>query len=122
MAAFWRPSSDRVAVSVVYSLDVASACIRDVGLELVRPHHLVVLVVGDVAVPHVVSARGARVEGEAARRPRQYVLRSEAHDKARYKTGRHDGGVFPAGLICRRRYSRTGQEWRHVRIAAELAA
>src|SRR3990172_5165582 len=86
-------------VSVVYSLDVGPTCVGYIRLKLIRPHHLIVLVVGDVAVPDIVSVRGTGIEGKAACISRQYVLRSETHDKARHLSRRHDGSVFPSSLI-----------------------
>ncbi len=90
-------------VLIVRVLDICPDC-TGFRLELVGPHHLVILMVGDVAVEDVVAGlaiggRRAGIKGEAACCPYRNVLGHKAHDDACHLAGLHDGRIFPACLV-----------------------
>src|SRR5262249_26922704 len=87
---------------------------RDRGhREFHRPHHVVVLVVEDVAVPHV-ARTCCRIERERVEAGYQVgllaVLRREANEDTCDLAGRGNERVLPSTLGRRRRLRGSGQE------------
>src|SRR6266516_6133463 len=97
------------------------------GIQLnnVGPHHLVVLVVDDVAVPYVaVLQLTAGVEGIVQirrRRAHRQVNRGPPDSYARHLAGTHHHRVLPPSFVRLRRLRGTLEEGTHCGIAAHRA-
>src|SRR5512140_3205981 len=77
-----------------------------------RPHHVVLLMLEDVAVPHVLEAAGPRAGGRDELRRAGQV---EPGDHVDHLARVHPDGLLPAGIVGQRSHRRT-LEVRHARV------
>lgn len=110
---FGRPSTSVIPAeaSVIDPLRVGPGGARQRNHQVGAPHHLVVLLVDDVAVPEVAvpAVRVERKEGGGRRRVRRQIRRRLPHGDPAHLAGVRDHDVLPARLPGKRRSGRAPQ-------------